>query len=306
MNRFNINRRKVLRNLSLAGLATTISAATVSAQSNEPDTDPVNIDTEPNSLSSDGQPLKGKVAIVTGARDNIGRGIAVGLAQLGANILVHYHRPETEDQAQETARLAREAGAEQIAFAVGDLGKRTNVTQMFDIAENELGGADILVNNAGQIVKKPIAELTDEEYLEVWNINEWGTFLCMREGANRLNNRGRIINIVTAIVPSLTANYGGYAGPKAANAQLVRTLSAEIGGDDRAITVNSVHPGPVDTPFFRQPESDNAIEYAKGLANLKRLGRVSDVVPAVQFLASPAAQWVTGESLFVAGGYTES
>ena len=225
---------------------------------------------------------------------------------MGADILVHYHRPETESQAEETARLAREAGAKQTAFAVGDLGKRTNVTQMFDIAERELGGADILINNAGKIVKKPIAELTDEEYLEVWNINEWGTFLCMREGANRLRDRGRIINIVTAIVPSLTANYGGYAAPKAANAQLVRTLSAEIGGDDRAITVNSVHPGPVDTPFFREPESDEAIEYAKGLANLKRLGRVSDVVPVVQFLASPAAQWMTGESIFVAGGYTES
>ena len=294
-----MDRRNILKGLGVAGIAATGIASTRSSIAQE--TSP----TEGASIFSGERPLEGKVAIVTGARANIGRGIAIGLAEMGADILVHYHRPETVSQAEETARLAREAGAK-TALAVGDLGKRTNVTQMFDTAERELGGVDILVNNAGKIVKKPIAELTDEEYLEVWNINEWGTFLCMREAANRLRNQGRIINIVTAIVPSLTANYGGYAAPKAANAQLVRTLSAEIGGSDRAITVNSVHPGPVDTPFFRDPESDEAIEYATGLANLKRLGRVSDVVPVVQFLASPAAQWMTGESIFVAGGYTES
>ena len=298
----NLDRRNILKGLGVAGLSAAtagVTGAKTIAQ-NTPTEEDV-----PSYVTGD-RPLEGKVAIVTGARANIGRGIAIGLAEMGADILVHYHRPETEDQAQETARLAREAGANRTVFAVGDLGKRTNVTQAFDVAERELGGVDILVNNAGKIVKKPIAELTDEEYLEVWNINEWGTFLCMREAANRLRNRGRIINIVTAIVPSITANYGGYAGPKAANAQLVRTLSAEIGGSDRAITVNSVHPGPVDTPFFRDPESDEAIEYAQTLANLQRLGRVSDIVPAVQFLASPAAQWMTGESIFVTGGYTES
>ena len=305
MNQYSVTRRQALRNLSLAGLAATVPAAAV-AQSNSLETDPVDIDTQPNAISSDQAPLKGKVAIVTGARDNIGRGIAVGLAQLGADILVHYHRPETQAQAEETARMATEAGAEAVAFAVGDLGEVANVKAMFDVAQSELGGADILVNNAGAILKKAVAEVTDEEYRRIWNINEWGTFLCMREAANRLNNRGRIINIVTAIVPSITPNYGVYAASKAGNAQLVRTLSAEIGGEDRMITVNSVHPGPVDTPFFREPESDGAIEYATELSNLNRLGRVSDVVPAVQFLATPAAQWVTGESFYVTGGYTQA
>lgn len=250
--------------------------------------------------------LNGKVVIVTGARNNIGRGIAVGLAEMGASVLVHYHRAETQDQAEETARMAREAGAPKTALSVGDLGNPTNVTQMFDVAENELGGVDILVNNAGQIVKKPVAEITNEEYRQVWNINEWGTFLCMREAANRLRERGRIINIVTSLVPSLTPNYGAYAASKSGNAQLVRTLSAEIGGPGRAITVNSVHPGSIDTPFFRGPESEEAIAYASEMANLNRLGKVSDIVPMVQFLASPDSQWMTGESLFVNGGYAES
>ena len=302
-----ISRRAALG--GIAAGASLFAASQAMAQSAVP-ADPVvgQMETEPNaanSLAAD-RPLAGKVAIVTGARANIGRGIAIGLAQMGADVLVHYHRPETQDQAEETARLAREAGAERTALTVGDLGQPINVTEMFDVAERELGGADILVNVAGAMVKKPIVDITDEDYQRCYNINEWGTFLCMREAARRLRNEGRIINIVTALVPALTPNYGAYGATKAANAQLVRTLSAEVGGEDRRITVNSVHPGPVDTPFYREPESDGAIAYAVELANMNRLGRVSDVVPLVQFLASPAAQWVTGESLYVTGGYTQA
>ena len=258
-----------------------------------------------NSLAGN-DPLRGKVAIVTGARANIGRGCAIGLAQLGADIVVHYHRESTKAQAEETGRMCREAGARRVAYAQGDLGKEAVVKRMFDTAQNRLGGADILVNNAGAIVKKPIAEVSAEEYQRCYNINEWGTFLCMREAANRLNDDGRIINIVTSIVPSITPNYGAYAATKAGNNQLVKTLSAEIGGEDRRITVNSVHPGPIDTPFFRLPESEGAIAYATEMANLNRLGRVSDVVPLVQFLALPSTQWITGESLYVNGGYTQA
>lgn len=250
--------------------------------------------------------LSDKVAIITGARANLGRGYAVGLAEMGASILVHYHRESTRAQAEETGNLCLEAGAPDVAYAVGDLGKVENVRTMFDIAQSELGGADILVNNAGEIVKKPIAETTDEEYELCYNINSKGTFYCMREAANRLRNNGRIINMVTALVPSLTANYGVYAASKAANAQLVRTLANEIGGPDRGITVNSIHPGPVDTDFYREPESDGAIEYATQLAVANRLGCISDVVPLVQFVASPQSQWITGESLFVTGGYTQA
>lgn len=289
------SRRNALRTLGTAGLALGALGAlpAQSATSSE------------RGLAAN-QPLAQKNAIITGARNNIGRGIAEGLAALGANVLVHYHKPDDRSQAEETGRLAREAGAGKVAYAMGDLGKPENVRQMFDVAERELGGVDILINNAGAIVKKPIAELTDEEYMRCWNINEWGTFLCMREAANRMNKEGRIINIVTSIVPALTPNYGAYAASKAANAQLVRVLSKEIGGPDRMITVNSVHPGPIDTPFFRGPESEDAIAYATQMANMNRLGQISDVVPLVQFLATPAAQWITGESLFVNGGYLES
>ena len=252
------------------------------------------------------QELAGKTVIVTGARANIGRGIAVGLAAMGANILVHYHRAETIDQAQETARLAVEAGAPKTALSVGDLGDPNNAKAMFTIAERDLGAVDILVNNAGFLVKKPISKVTDADFDRCHNTNAKGTFYCMREAASRLRNRGRIINIVTSLAPSLTPNYGAYASSKSANEQLVRTLSKEIGGPDRLITVNSVHPGPVDTPFFRKPETDRSIAYISKLSNEKRLGAISDIVPLVQFLASSGSQWISGESLYVNGGYAQA
>ncbi len=250
--------------------------------------------------------LAGKTAIITGARANIGRGIAVGLAAMGANVLVHYHREETRDQAQETAKLASEAGAPKTALALGDLGDPNNARRMFEVAERDLGPVDVLVNNAGLLVKKPIAKVTDADFEKCFNINAKGTFYCMREAANRLRNKGRIINIVTSLAPSLTPNYGAYASSKSANEQLVRTLSKEVGGSDRLITVNSVHPGPIDTPFFREPENERSIAYISKLSNENRLGAIADVIPLVQFLASSGSQWMSGESLYVNGGYAQA
>lgn len=250
--------------------------------------------------------LAGKTAIVTGARANIGRGIAVGLAAMGANILVHYHREETRDQAEETAKRAIAAGAPNTALAAGDLGDPRNAKRMFDVAERDLGPVDILVNNAGLLVKKPIAKVTDADFEKCYNINAKGTFYCMREAANRVRNKGRIINIVTSLAPSLTPNYGAYASSKSANEQLVRTLSKEVGGADRLITVNSIHPGPIDTPFFREPENERSIAYISKLSNEKRLGAIADIVPLVQFLASSGSQWMSGESLYVNGGYAQA
>ena len=286
-------RRQALKSgaLLLAGLA---GAPAILAQKNSSDP------------GSSNRPLSGKVAIVTGARDNIGRGIAVGLGALGADVVVHYHRADTVDQAKETARLAREAGAAKVSLAEGDLGDGATVKRMFDLAERELGGIDIFVHNAGRAVRKPFVDLTDEDYRSCWNINEWAAFLCMREAARRLRPHGRIINIITALVPGIVPGNAAYVGPKAANAELCRVLAAELGRAPRFITVNSVHPGPLDTDFFHDLNDPASATEATNRSPAKRLGTVADIVPMVQFLASPGAQWVSGESLYVAGATTQA
>ncbi len=250
---------------------------------------------------TDKDELQGKVAIVTGARNNLGRGFAVGLASMGANVVVHHHTEDTRDQAEETVRLVEEQGAK-AAIVVGDLGKLENIDHMFQTAKKEFGRVDILINNAGQIVKKPLAEVTEEEYDRLANINSKGTFFCMREASRQLSDNGRVINIGTSLFTAVTPNYAVYAGTKAGMEEYVRALTKEVGG--RGITVNVVCPGPVDTPFFHGQETPQSAAYASKLSIAGRLGAVSDIVPLVCFLASEKSQWISGQTFWINGGYT--
>ncbi|MEM7489700.1 MAG: SDR family oxidoreductase [Pseudomonadota bacterium] len=245
-------------------------------------------------------PLAGKVAIVTGARNNLGRGFAERLAQMGADVVVHYHRAETRAEAEETASLVRAAGR-RAALVQGDLGDSANVAALFDRAEAEFGGADILVHTAGRIIKKPVAEFTDSEFEELLNDNTKTTFYAMREAARRLRNDGRIIAIGTSLTAGAAPGYAAYGGTKAPVEEFTRMLAKELG--ERRITVNNVAPGPIDTPFFHAAETPQSVAYASGLAAEGRLGTVADVVPAVAALALPEGQWTNGQTVFVNGGY---
>ena len=246
------------------------------------------------------KPLSGKVAIVTGARNNLGRGFAEGLARMGADVVVHHHTPATRDQAEETARLVRAAGG-RAAIVHGDLGDSARVAAMFDLAEAEFGGADIVVHCAGRIIKKPVAEFTDAEFDRLVNDNTRTTFFVMREAARRLRDGGRIIPIGTSLTAGAAPGYAAYGGTKAPVEEFTRMLAKELG--DRRITVNNVAPGPIDTPFFHAAETPQSVAYASGLAVEGRLGTVADVVPAVANLAHPDTQWTNGQTVFVNGGY---
>lgn len=288
------NRRNFLGALSAAGAVTAIAANKATAQTTAP---AAPIFATP---SADSRALTGKVAIVTGARANLGRGFAQAFARQGADVVVHYHRAETIGEAEETARLVREQGV-RAALVQGDLGNPESVKRMFDVAFNQFGRADILVNNAGAIVKKAIAEVTNEELEEMININTRGNFLCTREAARRLSDDGRIINIATSLLAGAAPNYAAYAGSKAIVEELTRMGAKELGG--RGITVNSVAPGPVDTPFFHSMETPQTTAFAANLSVAGRLGMVSDIVPVVEFLALPSAQWITGQTIWINGGY---
>jgi NAD(P)-dependent dehydrogenase (short-subunit alcohol dehydrogenase family) len=287
------NRRAFLSALGATGLVGAVATGQANAQSQQPAPSPSAA--PPNS----DRDLTGKVAIVTGARNNLGRGFAVGLARKGADVVVHFHREATRDQAEETARLVQEQGTRAILVS-GDLSQVTNVRKLFDEATNAFGRIDIVVQNAGRLVKKPMAEVTEEEYDRVAGINSKGTFFIMQEAIRRIEDNGRIINIGTSILASTIGNYSAYAGTKAAMEDFTRALAKEIDWQ-RNITVNTIAPGPIDTPFFREPESPEAIAAITRLAG--RLGEINDIVPLVEFLASPQSRWVNAQTIFVNGGY---
>lgn len=285
------NRRQFLSALGVTGVVGAIATGQANAQA--PQT------VQPAPATSAGRELSGKVAIVTGARNNLGRGFAVALARNGADVVVHYHREATKDQAEETARLVSEQGARAI-LVPGDLSQVANIRRLFDETTKAFGRIDIVVHNAGSLVKKPMAEITEVEYDRVAGINSKGTFFIMQEAIRRIADNGRIINIGTSLLASTIGNYSAYAGTKAAMEDFTRALARETDWK-RNITVNTIAPGPVDTPFFREPESPEAIAAITRLAG--RLGTIDDIVPLVEFLASPQSRWVNAQTIFINGGY---
>lgn len=116
-----------------------------------------------------------------------------------------------------------------------------------------------------------------------------------------MSDHGRIINIGTSLLGATTGYYSVYAGSKAPLEDFTRALAKEIGG--RGITVNTIVPGALDTPFFYGPETPQTIEHSKQGSVAGRLGTVDDIVPFIEFLASPRSQWMTAQTIFVNGGY---
>ncbi len=246
------------------------------------------------------RPLAGKVAIVTGARHNLGRAFAVALGGMGADVVVHYHRSASLVEAEETARLVRAVGG-RAALIAGDLGEVANVQRVYELAQSQFGAVDIVVNNAGKIVKKPVAQLTEAEFDALHRVNTKALYFSMQQAAQRMRNNGRVINIGTSLTAGTAPGYSAYAGTKAPVEEFSRIMAREVG--QRGITVNTVAPGPLDTPFFHAAETPESTAFAARLSVAGRLGRVEEIVPLVEFLASPQSQWVNGQTLFINGGY---
>ncbi len=280
----NMQRRSLLAGLGTAAVAGAALSTTARAQ------------------GAGGAPkiLTGKVAIVSGARNNLGRGFAVALGGMGANVVVHHHRAESRKEIEETAAMVQTAGGK-ATIIQGDLTKPANVKAMFDAAQTSFGGVDILVNTVGKIIKKPMAQFTDEEFEQLDAINNRALFYALREGATRIRAGGRIISVGTSLLAGAAPGYAIYAGTKAPVEEYSRMLAKELA--DKRITVNNIGPGPVDTAFFHAAENPQSVAYATGLSTEKRLGKVEDIVPIVEFLASPASQWVNGQTLWINGAY---
>lgn len=243
--------------------------------------------------------LDGKTAIVTGASANLGQKFATALAQDGADVMVHFNSDHKRDQA---AQVAKDLTAHGVRTATwqGDLTEVGRVTALVDATLEEFGQWDILVNTAGMIVRKPIAEFTEDEWDRMFAINAKIPFFLMREAATKMADHGRVLNLITTIVAVTAPTYGGYAGSKSPLEHYTKALAKEIGG--RGITVNCVAPGPLKTSFFYPAETDENIAWLKSMSVNGDIGDPDDVVPLVRFLASPAAKWITAQTVYVNGG----
>ncbi|HTF70416.1 MAG TPA: 3-oxoacyl-ACP reductase family protein [Edaphobacter sp.] len=246
--------------------------------------------------------LKDKIAVVTGAGQGIGRGIAEAFANEGADVVIN--DLVEDDRTEEVAESIRAKGRRAVVIA-GNVSQRAAVENLFEAAWNELGPVDVLVNNAGIETIIPFTELTDEQWEEVTNTNLKSEWMCSQALCRRLIAEGRqgaIINIGSIQAARVLPGRTHYAPSKLAIEALTRNISAEVGS--HGIRVNCIHPGLIDTPMIRWVlESPEILPQVVAQISLGRPGLPCEIGTVAAFLASEEAAYVTGQSLYVDGGW---
>jgi 3-oxoacyl-[acyl-carrier protein] reductase len=241
--------------------------------------------------------LAGKVALVTGAAQGIGKAVALLLARNGADIVVSDINLE---KAEETAKEVQALGRKALATKV-DVATLGDVEKMVEAILAQFGKVDILVNNAGIARDKLILRMTEEDWDAVLNINLKGTFNCTKAVVRHMSKQrsGKIVNIASVVGEMGNAGQGNYAASKAGVIGFTKTIAREFA--QRGINVNAIAPGYIETPMT-DALPDKAKEELKRLIPMDRLGKPEDVAEAVLFLVSEASSYITGHVLNVNGG----
>ncbi len=250
--------------------------------------------------------IEGKYALIAGGAKNLGGLIARDLAAHGAaGVAIHYNSAATQADAEATAETVRAAGAQAVVLQ-GDLTGAAAVEKLFADALKAFGKVDIAINTTGKVLKKPFAEISEQEYDEMFAINSKAAFFFIKEAGKTLADNGKLVTLVTSLLGAYTPFYASYAGAKAPVEHFTRAASKEFGA--RGISVTAVGPGPMDTPFFYGQEAEDAVAYHRSAAALSPFSRtgltdIEDIVPLIRFLVSDG-WWITGQTLLANGGYT--
>jgi 3-oxoacyl-[acyl-carrier protein] reductase len=239
--------------------------------------------------------LEGKIAVVTGGAQGIGRAIALGLGREGAKVVVaDLQNDKARSVADELGRLDTEALPVEV-----DVSDESSVKRLAEQTFHRFGRVDILVNDAGVYLKAPVVDISEENWDRTINVNLGGNFLCSRAfvPSMRARKAGRIISIASGIAHYGAKEFAPYAASKAAIIGFVKALARELGPE--GITVNAICPGVANTAMPRTHRSEEEL-----MARLRSnpLGHVlepEDFVGPVLFLASDAACYITGQAINV-------
>ena len=254
--------------------------------------------------------LEGKTVLVTGASKGIGQGLAIRLAQDGADVSINYR--SDPDGAAATLAEVEKAGRKGCTIQA-DMGKMESIPMLIEETVSKLGKIDVLVNNAGLERHADFWDVTEKDYDMVLNVNLKGPFFLTQAFVNYLRKRypsvekgqvvGKVINISSVHEDLPFPHFTSYCASKGGMKMMTRNLSIELA--PLGVTINNVAPGAIETPInaklLNDPEKLGAL-----LANipLKRLGQPNDISSAVSFLASEDSNYITGTTLVIDGGLT--
>jgi 3-oxoacyl-[acyl-carrier protein] reductase len=241
--------------------------------------------------------LSGKVAIVTGAGRNIGRAIALALAEAGASILVNAR--SNRAQAEAVAREVEARGGKALVH-IGDVADQTAVAAMVDAAAKHFDRLDILVNNAALRREKPFAEMDYAEWREILDVTLDGAFHCTKAclAALKKSGAGTIVNIGGLSAHTGSKNRAHVVTAKAGIIGFTRALAYDLAED--GITVNCVVPGLIGTP--RPKDKPEPAHHATHQTITGQRGKPEDIAAAVRFLCGPGARYVNGQAIHANGG----
>ncbi|WP_309119666.1 glucose 1-dehydrogenase [Paenibacillus sp.] len=246
--------------------------------------------------------LDGMTAVVTGAGRGIGRALAVGLAEAGADVAI---LSRTAEQLALVAKEIREATGKEALCLPSDVTRRADLEAAVAETMRRFGKIDVLVNNAGMNIRTPALEVTDEQWERIVQTNLKSAFQLSQLVGERMKERGsgRIVNISSVAGHTALRTGVVYGSTKAALIQMTKILALEWG--KYGIRVNSVGPWYFKTPLTEKLLADEAfVQEVESRTPLRRIGRLEELVGPVVFLASDAASYITGQTLYVDGGMT--
>lgn len=240
--------------------------------------------------------LQGRTAIITGAGGDLGRGMALRLAEEGTCVMVN---DKNLEKAQETVRLVVERGGQAMAHGA-DVTKATEVQEMIDQVINQWKQLDILVNNAGDIRDALLQKMTDEDWDFVVDLSLKGSFICARAVAPLMIERryGKIVN-VSSLAYKGNIGQTNYVSAKAGVVGLTQALGLELAR--YGINVNCIAPGLIDTPKSRTLDEKTRERLVK-MTPMRRMGEIIDIANAVLFLVSDESKYITRQVIHVSGG----
>lgn len=246
--------------------------------------------------------LDGQKVLVTGAGRGIGRALAIGLAEAGADLAL---LSRTKEDLEETARYIREIGREALVIPT-DVTHRDEIHKSLEYILEKWDRIDVLINNAGMNIRSKALEVTDEEWQKIMDTNLKSAFIMSQEVGKVMketNTEGRIISI-SSVAGTVALRTGVvYAATKAAMIQMTKVLAMEWGPYN--IRVNSIGPWYFRTPLTEKLLSDpEYLQEILSVTPLNRVGELKELVGPAVFLASEAGNYVTGQTLFVDGGMT--